>query len=84
MSIVEWSQDSINFLEKLNNEDSERIVRKIDVIKENPLRFIKGLINKDFGKIRIGDYRIFVDFIIREDRLVIRTIKHRKNAYKNE
>jgi len=82
MSIVEWTQNSLNFLDKLDKKDSERIVKKIDEIKENPIRFIKGLINKDFGKIRIGDYRLFVDFIIKEDRLIIRSIKHRKNAYK--
>jgi len=82
MSIVEWTQNSLNFLDKLDKKDSERIVKKIDEIKENPIKFIKGLINKDFGKIRIGDYRLFVDFIIKEDRLIIRSIKHRKNAYK--
>jgi len=54
----------------------------MDEIKENPIRFIRGLINKDFGKIRIGNYRLFVDFITRENRLIIRSIKHRKNAYK--
>ncbi len=84
MSSVEWSRNSLDFLDKLDKEDSERIVKKIDEIKDNPLRFIKGLINKDFGKIRIGNYRLFVDFIIKEERLIIRSIKHRKNAYKND
>ncbi len=82
MSIVEWTQNSLDFLDKLDKKDSERIVKKIDEIKESPIRFIKGLINKDFGKIRIGDYRLFVDFIIKENKLIIRSIKHRKNAYK--
>ena len=82
MSIIEWSKNAIDFLEKLNKEDSKRIVKKMDEIKENPIRFIRGLINKDFGKIRIGNYRLFVDFITRENRLIIRSIKHRKNAYK--
>ena len=82
MSIIEWTQNSLDFLDKLDKKDSERIVKKIDTIKENPIRFIKGLIGKDFGKMRIGDYRLFVDFIIKENRLIIRSIKHRKNAYK--
>ena len=82
MSIVEWSQNSINFLEKLDKDVSKRIVKKVNEIKDNPIRFIRGLIDKDFGKIRIGDYRLFVDFIIKEDKLIIRSIKHRKNAYK--
>ena len=83
MSFVEWAKNSLDFLDKLDKKDSERIVKKINEIKGNPLRFIRGLINKDFGKIKIGDYRLFVDFIIKEDRLIIRSIKHRRNAYKN-
>lgn len=82
MSVIEWSRTALNSLEKLDKKDVERIVRKINEIKDSPLRFIKGLVNKDFSKIRIGDYRIFVDFVIEEDRLIIHSIKHRKNAYK--
>ncbi len=52
MSIVEWTQNSLDFLDKLDKKDSERIVKN------------------------------FVDFIIKDDRLIIRSIKHRKNAYK--
>jgi len=82
MSSVKWTKNSLDFLDKLDKKDSERIVRKIHEIKESPIRFIRGLINKDFGKIRIGNYRLFVDFIIKGDELIIRSIKHRKNAYK--
>ena len=64
MIFVQWTKNSLDFLDKLDEKDSERIVRKINEIKENPLRFVRGLVNKDFGKIRIGDYRLFVDFII--------------------
>ena len=84
MNKIKWSKSSLDFLDKLDKKDSIRIVKKINEIKENPFRFIKGLINNDFGKIRVGDYRLFMDFIIKENKLIIRSIKHRKNAYKNE
>ncbi len=42
MSIVEWTQNSLDFLDKLDKKDSERIVKKIDEIKESPIRFIRG------------------------------------------
>ena len=83
MSFIEWGKSALEFLDKLNKEDAKRVVKKVDSIKENPLRFIKNLVGKDFGKIRIGDYRLFVDFILSEDKLIIRTIKHRRDAYKN-
>lgn len=84
MIVVQWTNSSLEFLSKLDRKDSERIVKKIDEIKESPLRYIKGLVNKDFGKIRIGDYRLFVDYSRNSETLIIRSIKHRKNAYKNE
>ena len=37
-----------------------------------PSRFIKGLVDKDFGKIRVGDYRLFVDLFLKEDILTSR------------
>jgi len=76
MSSVKWTEDSLSFLDKLEKKDSERIVRKVEEIKNLPLRYVKGLINKDFGKIRIGDFRLFVDYSASEDELIIRSIKH--------
>jgi len=35
-------------------------------------------------KIRIGDYRLFVDYYKDKDEMIIRSIRHRKNAYKNK
>jgi mRNA interferase RelE/StbE len=84
MSKVKWSKNSLDFLDKLDKKEAERIVRKIDEIKENPIRFIQGLINKDFGKIKFGKFRLFVDFFIKENTLIIHSIKCRKNAYKKQ
>ena len=36
----------------------------------------------DKSKIRVGDYRLFVDYYEIDNKLIIRSIKHRKNAYK--
>ena len=73
-----WYKKSLNFLRKMNKLESERIVRKIKAIKNNPERYIFFLVNNN--KIRIGDYRLFVDY--KNGELKIYSIKHRKNAYK--
>jgi len=75
-----WYKKSLDFLRKMNKFESERIVRKIKAIKNNPERYIFFLVNKNNNKIRIGDYRLFVDY--KESKLKIYSIKHRKNAYK--
>jgi mRNA-degrading endonuclease RelE of RelBE toxin-antitoxin system len=78
-----WSNNAINFLRKLDKKDSKRITRKINEIILNPNRYIFSLIDMEISKIRIGHYRIFVNYYKEKNQLVIISIKHRKNAYKN-
>lgn len=77
-----WFENAINFLEKLDEHLAERITKKIDEIKLNPEKYIFSLVNKNYSKIRVGVYRLFVNYSEEKNELVIRSIKHRKNAYK--
>lgn len=77
-----WYKDALDFLRKIDSRTSERIVRKFRDIRLNPERYVFSLLNMGVSKIRIGDYRIFVNYHKDNGKLIIRTIKHRKNAYK--
>lgn len=83
MTKIIWDKNAITFLRKLEKLDKKRILKKINIIKQNPLHYLKSLVNIDAYKLRFGDYRIFADYSKKEDELIIRSIKHRKNAYKN-
>ena len=83
MSSVEWDPKARDFMRKLPKNISSRIFNKVDKeIKYNVERYLESLVNMSEKKIRIGDYRLFVDFYKDKDLLVIRTIRHRKDAYK--
>ena len=83
MTQIIWDPNVRQFLKKLPKEIAKRIFKKVDLeISINAERYLKNLINFDANKIRIGDYRLFVDYYKKEDKLIIRSIKHRKNAYK--
>jgi len=83
MSSVEWDPKARDFLRKLPKDLAKRIFKKVDrEISQNVERYLETLANIDAYKIRIGDYRLFVDFDRNEDKLVIRAIRHRKDAYK--
>jgi len=83
MISIEWDSKARDFLRKLPKETSQRIFNKIDnEVRVNPERFIETLVDKDFYKLRIGDYRLFVDYYKDKGIMIIRTIRHRKNAYK--
>ena len=84
MSKITWKQKAIDFLEKLPENESERIVKKVDSeIKFNVLHYLEHLENMPYKKIRIGNYRLFVEYDISKDELIIYLIKQRKNAYKD-
>lgn len=70
-------------MRKLPKNISKRIFDKIDnEVKNNVERYLEFLVNMEEKKIRVGDYRLFVDFYKDKDLLIIRTIRHRKDAYK--
>lgn len=79
---IHWDPEAIDNLRKLEKTISSRIVKKIHEVKLNPERYVFSLVNIDVSKIRIGDYRLFVNYNHNEEQLVIHSIKHRKNAYK--
>ena len=53
-------------------------------IRKDVERYLNTLVNMNLYKIRIGDYRLFVDYYKDKDEPIIRSIRHRKNAYKNK
>jgi len=83
MVSIEWDQKSRDFLRKLPKNIAKRIFTKVDKeVSLNVERHLETLVGFDFYKIRIGDYRLFVDYDKRQELLTIRTIKHRRDAYK--
>ena len=79
---LKWSKIALESLEKLPTDIAERILNKLDQIKENPKHFIERLVELNFNKIRVGDYRILVDYLEKENIIAIRDLGHRKNIYK--
>ena len=80
-----WEKNLVNMvhIEWDPKDIAKRIYKKVDKeIKHNIGRYLETLVNRDAYKIRIGDYRLFVDYYKDRDEIVIRTIAHRKNAYK--
>ncbi len=80
MTSLSWDKNNLKFLRKLDKPERVRILKKINLILQNPKHYLEPLVNIDSYKLRIGDYRLFVDFF--KEELIVRSIKHRKNAYK--
>ena len=83
MTEIIWDPRASDFLDKLPAKDREQVLKKLDKdVRINPLHFIEHLESKDEGKIRIGQYRLFVSYYRNTSQLIIRAMRLRSNAYK--
>ena len=80
---IKLSDEALRFFKKLDKPVQERIGSVFERIKIRPQDFVEKLIGEPGYKLRVGDYRIFLDIF--QDKLLIFVIeiRHRKNAYKN-
>lgn len=82
MYSIEFSKSSKKFVNKLDNNDSEMILRKIYSIRDNPFRFLKRLQGEKLWRLRIGDYRTEIDVVVFNNKIIVVRIGYRKNIYK--
>ncbi len=76
-----WSERSRKDLSELDAKVSNRIIAKLESIKEQPFSYIKHLVGIPLYSLRVGEYRIILD--IKNKQLLIFVVKigHRKTIY---
>lgn len=70
-----------DFLQKLPRDIRLRIIRRLDLLLENPFLHLEHLEGQGY-KFRIGDYRAIVDVDFDNARIIVRVIDHRSRVYK--
>lgn len=78
---IVWSENSIKQLNKLDKHIAKRIIIAVEKTAENPYRHVKKIVGLEVFRLRIGDYRIFLDIDKKEMRILILKIGHRSNIY---
>ena len=79
---VIFDAKAIEFLEKLDERNRERIFNKILSIKENPFHYFEKLTARNLYKLRVGNYRVIADIDENNIKILVLLIGHRKNIYK--
>ncbi|MEK6934728.1 MAG: type II toxin-antitoxin system RelE/ParE family toxin [Nanoarchaeota archaeon] len=80
MFVIEWKEEAIRELEKLERNIALRIYRKVEELKNNPFSMnIKRLKGVNAFRLRIGDYRAI--FEVEKDTISILKVGHRRNIY---
>lgn len=77
---------AIKQLQKLERPARERILEKIDFYasQNNLLTFAKNISDSQLGsyRFRIGNYRVIFDLDIKNRRIVILAVGHRREIYR--
>ncbi|MDY6765387.1 MAG: type II toxin-antitoxin system RelE/ParE family toxin [Halobacteria archaeon] len=68
-------------VEDAEKELRERIVRKLDDVEDFPEHYLKRLSGSPYYRLRVGDYRVIIDWKKDEGELFVRKIDHRDSVY---
>ena len=60
---IKWRPRALKELRKLPKEIAVRIVKKVDLCKDNPGYFLEKLTDDEGYKLRVGDYRAIIDIV---------------------
>jgi len=78
---VIYSDRAVEWLEDAEDETRERIVKKLDDVNDFPDHYLISLSESPYYRLRLGDYRVIIDWKKDEDGLFVRDIRHREGAY---
>jgi len=59
----------------------ERIKKKLESTRQNPLQYFERLSGQQLFKLRIGKYRIIAQISIAQNKITLLSIGHRKKVY---
>ena len=79
---IEFTKEALRDISNLETVVVDRILKKLDEIKEDPQHYLERLVGYDDFKLRIGEYRLIC--LLHGDKLIIQKIGHRKNIYKKK
>ncbi|OKY79123.1 MAG: Cytotoxic translational repressor of toxin-antitoxin stability system, RelE family [Candidatus Methanohalarchaeum thermophilum] len=80
---IEWTKKAVERLDELEDDVKERIREKVEDASDFPDHYLDRLTGVNAFKLRIGDYRVIVDWKKDKEKLVILTLGHRKDIYRN-
>lgn len=79
---IQFSEKAKDFFDKLEQKEKEQIFNRLRRIQVQPEKFLIKIINSEFYKLRIGNFRLYIDFRKGELLILVLEIGKRKNVYK--
>ncbi len=81
MYALEFSDEAAKTIRKLPRNERDRILKKIQSIRDYPFAHLKKLEGNTFWRLHIGKYRAIVDVIVSGRRIIVLRIGKRGDVY---
>jgi len=81
MTEVHVAENVLDRIEKLDEHEKERVKSKIHDAADNPDHYLKPLTGDEGYRIRVGDYRVILDWDKTEDVLYVTDFGKRDGIY---
>lgn len=81
MTEVEYTEQALDHLDALDPQVADRVLNKVDEATEWTDHRLEPLSGYPYYKLRVGDYRVIVDWDRGNDVLVVEAVGHRRNVY---
>lgn len=78
---IELSKHAEDFLRKRPKKDQEVLLKRIYALREHPYPHLKRLQGSKLWRLRVMDYRVIIDIIIKANTIYIVRIGLRENVY---
>ena len=79
---IRWHKAAAGELEGLKPELAQRVLGKLEESAANPQHFLEGLSGSRYCKLRVGDYRLILEWDRKEERLTVLMLGRREEIYK--
>lgn len=83
--LIEWKRSAEKELRSIDTSDIPPLVAAAEAVSENlfPVGCKKLQGAESIYRIRVGDYRIIYEVQVKQKKIVIEHIRHRKDAYRD-
>jgi mRNA interferase RelE/StbE len=81
MTDVEYTDQALNHLGKLDPQVADRLMKKVDEATEWTEHRLERLTGYPYYKVRAGDYRAIITWDHEADLLRVEAVGHRRNIY---
>jgi mRNA-degrading endonuclease RelE of RelBE toxin-antitoxin system len=78
---LQYTESARRDLRDLDHDVAQRVLRKLDAIKTNPLRSMKRLKGTKDWRLRVGDWRIVAEADATGETLTVKRIQPRSLVY---